>query len=323
MQRMVGHCWTTLVVLIASSLVGGCATWTDRSSTSTADKLPLLRLGEDRRVAAIEFDFFPIVLSETVRGAEPVNDLASDETVAETWASSPQTVGSVSDRSTQELVQSLWQWVDETGIEPGLRRRLSENGMRIGRVMEQERFMNRVQSMTPNKDRVDAFLQQAEVASESNQGRQRIQMRIGRRYELPVRQPISGTQVSLLRVDGQTIGQTVQDPQYLFAVTVSDGSTEGQLLAKLRPEIQHGSMKQTYVSSDSALRIENRRSTWSLEQLEIDLAGREGDLFVISGMDSGVGLGSKMFGGEMSDGTPQQTILLLKFAHVPTSIDRL
>ena len=82
-------------------------------------------------------------------------------------------------------------------------------------------------------------------------------------------------------------------------------------------------MKQTWVGVDTAMRIDQRRSVWSLEELEIDLTGKQGDLFVISSQESSTGLGRQMFWGTMPDGAIQHTMLLVKFAHIPTSVNSL
>ena len=322
MRRIDGNYWINLVTLVASVItVAGCASWSDRS-TITQTKSPLTSLSDDSRAAMIEVEFIPILLSESAQGltATPPETDPAGEPI---WAALPSNIASSDTSSPSDRVQSLWQWVDETGIEPELRRRLSENGLRIGRVIEQERFRSRVQEMTPVLDEVESFLAKASVATESSQGQQRIQMPLGRRKELPVRNPTRGNEVALVRLNGETIGQTVEDPQYLFAMTASRGRSSGELRLQLRPEIQHGTMKQTWVGVDTAMRIDQRRSVWSLEDLEIDLTGDQGDLFVISSLESSSGLGRQMFWGTMPDGSIQHTMMLVKFAHIPTSVDNL
>ncbi len=321
MRRIDGNHWLNWGTLFASVItIAGCAPWSDRSAT-TSSKSPLTALSNDARAATIEVKFIPILLSETAQNLTAVSPSA-DAPSDPIWATLRSNISSDTS-SPSDRVQSLWQWVDETGIEPELRRRLSENGLRIGRVIEQERFQNRLQEMTPVLDPVESFMANASVATESSQGQQRIQMQLGRRKELPVRNPTRGNEVALVRLNGETIGQTVEDPQYLFAMTATSGRVSGELRLQLRPEIQHGAMKQTWVGVDTAMRIDQRRSVWSLEDLEIDLTGAQGDLFVISSLESSTGLGRQMFWGSMPDGSVQHTLLLVKFDHIPTSVDKL
>ena len=96
-----------------------------------------------------------------------------------------------------------------------------------------------------------------------------------------------------------------------------------QVSLRLRPEIQHGSMRQRWVSSDTALRIDTRRETWSLKELDVNLAGVENDTFVIGSVAPAVGIGKQMLGGKSNDQTQQQVIMLIKLAQVPTPADRL
>ena len=142
----------------------------ERASLDRYKKSPLTTLNNDSRAAAIEVEFVPVLLSESAQAAPAISPTA-DSADQPNWAALPSNISSnLSSRS--DRVQSLWQWIDETGIEPELRQRLSENGIRIGRVIEQERFRSRLQEMTPVLDEVESFLAKASVATESSQGQQ-------------------------------------------------------------------------------------------------------------------------------------------------------
>ncbi len=314
MLRIVNHGWTLSLTLIASVLVGGCASWSDRATTSK--KSPLTPLTEDATAAAIEFEFVPVSLPKLTSVLEET----ADDAIA---AAGTSAIEPSSDQSPQQRLQSMWQWVDETCIDPTLRRLLADNGLRIGRVTQQERFKTRLLEMSPQQDEIGTFLAKTSVATDVKQGSERIQMRVGRRYELPVRNQIKGNDVAMVRLHGETIGETVLDPQYLFAMSLAQGHSSGEMRLRLRPEIHHGAMKQTWVGQNTAIRIDSRRSVWSLEDLEIDLVGNEGDMFVVAALDSMAGIGSSMFTGSLFDGKNQHTVLLVKFAHIPTSIDQL
>ena len=277
----------TWVALLAAA-VGGCAVWTDRDSESSGTN-PLPQLRENRRSLILKVEFIPIEV----------------------------------DTSTPDEIQSLWQWVDESPIDNVKRRQLVSNGIRVGRLLREDRFRSRLESISVDKNVLDDFLTQADIASEVSHGSRRIPMRMGRRYELPVRQPIDGNHVSLVRLNDELTGRTLTDPQFLFAVTPTSGSMSQQVSLRLRPEIQHGSMRQRWVSSDTALRIDTRRETWSLKELDVNLAGVENDTFVIGSVAPAVGIGKQMLGGKSNDQTQQQVIMLIKLAQVPTPADRL
>ncbi len=315
MRRIDGHSSMGLVMLVAGVIAGGCASWSDRGTA--ASKSPLIPLTQDKTAAAVEFTFVPVTLpriteseSESVTESNSANELSLRES-------------SNGEQTLAQRLQSMWQWVDETCIDPGLRSRLAENGLRIGRVTDQQRFESRLAEMKPIQDQVGTFLAKTSVATETKQGTESIQMQLGRRYELPVRQQTKGNDVAMVRLGGEIRGETVLDPQYLMAVSLVQGRASGELRLRMRPEIQHGALKQTWVGQNTALRIDSKRSVWSLEELEVDLVGGEGDMFVISALESNAGIGSQMFMGSLYDGKNQHTVLLVKLAHVPTSIDPL
>ena len=111
------------------------------------------------------------------------------------------------DEATPDEIQSLWQWVDETKIDSGLRRDMAANGLRVGRVIRKDRFRLRLDAMQSGEGVLDEFFFQASVASDVSHGGRRIPMRMGRRYELPVRQPIEGSHVTMARLDGELVGK--------------------------------------------------------------------------------------------------------------------
>ena len=276
----------TAMALLAIQL-SGCASWTDRETDQAKSKLPTLK--PNARSLVLEVEFVPIDVDTT----DP------------------------------DDVQSLWQWVDETAVDSGTRHVWLANGLRAGRVVRRERLRSRLETMKSQQNAVDQFLSEAEIASEVAQGGKRIPMRLGRRYELPLREPISGSHVTLVRVKGETIGQTLTDPQYLLAVTTNDGQSPKQVEVTLRPEIQHGAMKQQWVTSDSALRIDRRREAWSLEELTLRLTATEGDLFMIASTIPRMGLGKQMLSGNRADSMEQQVILLIRVEKIPTAVSAL
>lgn len=216
-----------------------------------------------------------------------------------------------------------WQWVDETPIKPAVRRRLLANGIRVGVVTDAQRFRDRVQQSAAEPDVLDTFLSQASIASEVAEGEKQIPMRYGRRYELPVRKPSEGKHVTLVQLGDETVGQTLANAQYLFAVTARETTTPQQIELRLRPEVQYGETKQKFVSSDTALRIDTRRESWSIEPLEFHLQLQEGDTFVIAPTMPLKGLAKQMLSSPGPDQQPQQTVMLVRVAQVPTAVDRL
>ena len=229
------------------------------------------------------------------------------------------------DPADPDQLQSLWQWVDETVLAADVRSELTNNGLRIGKVVQPDRLLGRIDSLRSDEsaDVVDDFLTSAAVASHQSEGEKTIPMRVGRRYELPVRMPIQGDQLVIVDDQPQPVGRNLFDPQFLLAITPHSGRSAGELRFRIRPEVQHGDMRQDWVKGEAALRIDVRRESWSLDSMEFELTGSEGDLFVISEAAVRKGIGRQMFGGKTVDQLEQQTILLIRIGNIPTPAEKL
>lgn len=242
--------------------------------------------------------------------------------------------------TTENDLAAIWNWVDESAVDNRERYQLFENGMRAGLVVDQQGFRNHLESMTSKKDVVDEFLASASVASDTQGGGQQIAMRMGRRYELPLRQPIEGSQVTLVRVDDEIVGRTLNDPQFLFTLQATELTPDRRMRLRLRPEVQHGQMRQQFVGggSNSGLRIDQRRESWSLPSLDLNWLLGQDELIVVTadqyshssendsasiensaqGGDSC--LATQMFTGKNSDHRDEQLVLLIRVTQLPTTI---
>ena len=319
----------SVLLLMAAIAVGGCATWKDSTpltSLLNPTQPPPAEQGSGAR--GLE----PGGLEPGGLGAMPVGQSVSTH-VLNTSASQVVLEVEFLNLDLQNIHQgdfaSLWQWVDETALDHDERYRLIDNGMRAGLVADETRFRDRLQSMTTGQDVVDDFLASASVASDVNRGSDRVAMRMGRRYELPLRKPIDGPQVTLVRMGDQNVGRTLDDPQYLFAMQAIELTAQRRLRLRLRPEIQHGQMRQKFVGSgsNSALRIDQRRQTWSLPELDLHWLVEQDDLIVITGdhalgsaiLMSSSGLAAKMFSGKNADHREEQMVLLIRVSKIPAS----
>ena len=227
------------------------------------------------------------------------------------------------DATDPEYSAELWQWVDETVIDARVRQQLLANGIRTGFVSSEERFRAQLSSEDQETDVVDEFLAEASVASEISHGTKRLPMRFGKRVELALRQPIEGSHVAMLRHDGETIGRTLQNAQYMLAMTVTQAGTANQVQLNLRPEIQHGDTRQKWVSSGSAIRIDSRRETWSMPELDLSLLASEGDLIVFAPTQPLRGLAKHMLAGSGSNQEREQLVVLIRVLQVPSAADQL
>lgn len=222
-----------------------------------------------------------------------------------------------------DQAESLWQWVDETAIDAGLRRKLLANGIRVGFVASEERFREKLAQSTVEQDVVQKFLNEASIASDVARGRERIPMRLGHRYELALGQPIAGSHVAMVRTNGQTVGRTLNNAQYYLAVTPTQSSGIKQVDLRFRPEVHFGDARQKWVTSDTALRIDTRRDTWAIPELDLNVTASEDATLVIAATRPAKGLGKKMLMGSDSNNGEEQVVIVVQVAKVPSAVDQL
>ncbi len=270
-------------------LVVGCASWKERPTRDPAVERNSGSVGENKKRVILEVEFVNIAVD-----ADDIDQSAS-----------------------------LWQWIDETAIDPDLRRKLLANGIRVGFVANDERFRQRLAKSTIEQDVVETFLNQASVASDVSRGEKQIPMRLGHRYELPLGQPIAGSHVALVRADGETIGRTLDNAQYFFAVTPTQASGVEQVDLRFRPEIQFGEARQKWTKSDAAVRIDTRRDVWSIPELDLTLTANKHDTLVIAATTPATGLAKHMLMGTDSNNDQEQVVIIVQVAQIPSAVDRL
>lgn len=256
------------------------------------------------------FDLASLVASEDSEQTEEVAD------------ESPTPEASVSAASAAGREQEdIWQWIDETVVVPEVRQALRRNGLRLGRVQGAASFTERLNRIRRNPGPTSDVLEIAEVESDLSHQARLITCRIGKRYELPVRQPSAGEQAVLVTLGGKTVGQTLSQAQPLFALRATAADVNSIRLL-LRPEIQHGAARQTWVGSDAALRIDNRRASWTFEELAAEVPLEKGGILVAGCTYPAFGLGQQMFTGTTADGDDDQVLMVIRVADLPELIDR-
>lgn len=263
-------------LLVAATLLAGCASWRTDVEPSSSGGLPAPRRSDD--VAVLEVAFVSIRLDQ------PEDD--------------------------------IWQWVDETIVDAAPRRQLARNGIRIGRVQQVADFPPRLDRIRREPTATDESLEAAGIESELSHDFRRISCRVGKRYELPTRQVNPEPQNVLVRLGDETTGRTLSRLQPLLALRTTSVDARSLQLS-LRPELQYGQMRQVWVGTDAALRLDNRRQSWSLEELEIDMRLQQGAMLVAGTVDPPIGLGRQMFTGLTAEGDDDQVLMIIRVAELP------
>src|SRR5690606_39099633 len=83
------------------------------------------------------------------------------------------------------------------------------------------------------------------------------------------------------RADGLA-GHSLEAPQLLLAVTAENGMRPGQSHIHIRPESHHGAVRQNFISSDIAVRIQAGRDRWELSDLNLTWTAQPGSTLVIA-----------------------------------------
>ncbi len=208
----------------------------------------------------------------------------------------------------------IWESIDETVVPAEERRALRRNGLRIGKPHKVIDFQKRLERLRrrPSSEAMETVDVQSELTHQSR----RITFRVGKRYELPVRQPATEDRSVLVTLGDRPIGRTLSRMQPLFAIRATSIDVHAIRLS-LRPEIQYGDLRQTWVGNDAALRMENRRESWVFDELATDVELEQGALLVAGSVTPAVGLGQHLFRGLTAEGDDDHVLMVIRVADLP------
>lgn len=280
-------CWALLLLLVSS----GCATWHAPAVKPTvAGGLPTAKPAAGNAVLDVSFVSLKSRVGASATSPDDTQNPAGDD--------------------------GLWQYIDEMLVPATTRQQLRRNGLRVGKVILTNDFATQLQPYRSESMETSQVLEVTNIKSDLSHESKRITCRVGKRYELPVRQPAAGDRVVLVNRDGQTLGQSLPSAQPLFALRVRSLDTR-TVTVQLTPEIQHGPLKQTWVSNDMALRLEPRRDAWVLPELAVELPLQPGEILVVGAAEDDFGLGSHFFAGMASEGEPDRTVMIIRAHELP------
>jgi hypothetical protein len=217
---------------------------------------------------------------------------------------------------TRADIEKLWESIDQTVIPLDVRQGWELNGLRIGRVQKPIDFDQRLAAIRRKSEESHGAMEATDVLSDLSHEDRRITCRIGKRYELPVRQPATEDQSVLLRIGADTVGRTLSRSQPLFAIRATAADIHSIQLA-LSPAIQHGELKQTWVGSDAALRLDNRRESWNLDELLAETRLDQGSILVVGSIMPPIGLGRMMFTGVTAEGDEDRVVMVIRVTELP------
>jgi hypothetical protein len=220
------------------------------------------------------------------------------------------------------LGDAAWREIDETQIEPAVRREMLNNGLRagvIGSVIPAA--INHVlhqHESPPRKGDSDQTKTDAQLMSEPIVHGHILRVRRNQRTDIQA----SDEYASLpLLVSGGTElgGHTYQQAKAVYCLRV-DPRPDRTALVELTPEIQHGASRLRFTTGDDGIFKQaslNERKVFELLQVSVRLA--PGEMLVLMSLpNSGSQLGHYFHTVDSAEG-PQQKLILIRLAEVPSS----
>ena len=213
-----------------------------------------------------------------------------------------------------EINGQLWEEIDEQHFPAQLRRRLADNGFRVGLVGSPIPIALSRLLQIAGKPAPAAEANQVDVGQMNSQPqveRRRIQVRSGQRSEIFTSEIYDSLPV-LLNESGQLCGQTYSQAQTLLASTASL-QPDGRVELRLVPELYHDRQRQRWVPGQGSFRLEAGRPSRVFDELAVSAALSPGSMLLITNIPGRSGsLGHHFFTDR--GGRPQQKLLILRIA---------
>lgn len=295
-----------LAVVIATVVWGGCAQWkTEPAADLPRGGLPAAQISDE--VAILEVAF--------VRIPDPSLAIAASTSSASEATTEEKPTGGEADASGVGATSAsgLWDRLDETVVPREMRERLAANGIRVGRLLSFE--LGQLDDRAA-ADESTRLMEEADVVSDFEQRLRRLSCSDGQPYTLAVRRP-SGENVStFIKTSDGVLGRSLSDPQFMLILRTRE-LDDGRIAVRLTPEIQHGEVRQNYVASDLAFRMEFQREQWTLHELMCEVPLSEGQAVVLMPLEETFGLGKKMFVGKRADLSQERIAVVLRLQRRP------
>jgi hypothetical protein len=212
------------------------------------------------------------------------------------------------------LEAETWAACDELVVSAETRRRLSDNGIRIGTLGSTvpsglKKLIDKQSVQNPLDTPPDSAVATPEKADLTTRVRQ-LQCRSGKPNRIVT--SIEYPELSLLEVDdkGSVRGETLHQAMCEFGLKVfprGDGLTR----IELTPEIEYGDMRNKYVSSGGSISVQPSRDRRVLERLRTETVLTPGQFLIVGTLPDACGLGKQFFTTE-GTASPRRTMLVMR-----------
>ncbi len=209
-----------------------------------------------------------------------------------------------------DVLAYLWHHADEMAVPATARQRLYDNGLRACRIDHIRQHVQKLQADDAG-DEVERFFGEASIGSDITHSQVRIPFRDGKPQDFAVRQMASQMRNILLRVDDRTIGHSLSQPQFLLSVETHT-LPDGRVSVRAWPRIEHGDFRQSFASTERAIRLQSQREKWVLHELAVTTQLDRTQTLVIAPADDAFGIGKEMLTTTLPDGSFEQVVVLIR-----------
>jgi hypothetical protein len=220
------------------------------------------------------------------------------------------------------LDEAAWREIDETSIEPAVRRALADNGLRagvIGSSLPPAVLRIVQQGEPPAEPAVDGISPEtSELLTEPAVHGRTCRLRRNQRTEVQASEVYAALPL-LVSGDRELSGHTYQQAQAIYALRV-DPRPDRSVAVELTPEVHHGSARLRWTGGDNGiLRQAPLRDREVFERLKVSVNLAPGEMLVLMSLpEAGSRLGHYFHTVDSADG-PQQKLILIRLAEVPPS----
>ena len=221
------------------------------------------------------------------------------------------------------LDAAAWREIDETQIDPSVRRELLDNGLRAGVIGTSVpaaiiRVLHQGDSPSADEDQKTTDAKNSGLITEPVVHGHRIHVRRNQRNEIQA-SDVYAT-LPLLESGGAELGgHTYQQAQAIYALRV-DPQPDRTVMVELTPELHYGEPKLRFTSGeDRLLRQASLRDRKVFEKLQMSVRLTAGEMLVLTCLpNSGSQLGHYFHTANSNDGLKQK-LILIRLAEVPPS----
>jgi hypothetical protein len=213
-----------------------------------------------------------------------------------------------------EANEQLWQEVDEQHFPAELRKRLAQNGFRVGLVGSH--LPVALSKLLDLKDKpapagAETEIKVADLGGEPRVERRHMPLRSGGQGQL-IASPVYDQLTVLLCEPAGLCGQTYAQAQAMLTVTAT-AEADGRVRVQLVPELHHDQPKQHWVGDQGAFRLDTSRPKRVFDDLGVSASLAPGAMLLVTSLPSRPGSLGHHFFTEKTE-PAEQKLLVVRLA---------